>query len=187
MDPGDIIRDAILGILVGTDIDADNAAGTRRLARQQLLAQRRMAEIGKAEAVDDAAIGGQPEETRLRVACLGLRRHRADLGKAEAEPENRIDRLAILIEPGRHADRRRKRETEKVALQAGIDLDRRGRKNGEFSMRIVRRCAFSASIWKKRTVRGGKNPSRDRLIELMAIGTERQGHDVGNRPHQKVA
>ncbi len=79
----------------------------------------------EAEPVDDALVGGQPEQARARIAGLRLRRHGPDLDKAEAEPQERVRHLAMLVEAGRHADRIGKIEAEHPHRQPRI-VARRG-------------------------------------------------------------
>ena len=61
--------------------------------------------IVEAEPVDDRPVGGKPENARLRIAGLRQRRHRADLGEAEAERQQRVRHFAVLVVAGRHAER----------------------------------------------------------------------------------
>ena len=61
--------------------------------------------IVEAHAVDHGLVALQPEQPRPRIAGLRLRRHRADLDKAEAEPQQRVRHFRALVETGRHADR----------------------------------------------------------------------------------
>ena len=103
LDQLDIIGDAIGGILVGADIDADDAAEMR--ARRQPPQHRLGAVIVEAHAVDDGFVALQPEQPRPRIAGLRLRRHRADFDKAETQPQQRIRHLGALVEARRHADR----------------------------------------------------------------------------------
>ena len=103
LDQAHIVGDAVGGLLVGADIDADDAARVRRARKP---AQHRLGALAvEAEPVDHALVGGEPEQARARIARLRLRRHGADLDEAEAEPEQRIGHLGVLVEPGRHADR----------------------------------------------------------------------------------
>src|SRR5690606_32550006 len=86
-----------------TDIDADNAAA--RAARLQPFFGSRVTLIVETEAVDHRLIFGQPEDTRLGIARLRQRRDRADLGEAEAEPEQSVRHFGVLVIAGRHAER----------------------------------------------------------------------------------
>ena len=84
----DVIRDAIIGILVGADIDADDAAEMR--APGQPPQHRLRAVIVETHAVDDGLVALQPEQPRPRIAGLRLRRHRADFNEAETQPQQGI-------------------------------------------------------------------------------------------------
>ena len=82
----------------------------------------------KAEAIDDALVGLQAEDPRARVARLWPRRDGADFGKAEAQAQQDVRHLGILVEPGRHADRIGKVEPEsphRQPLVVASDADRR--------------------------------------------------------------
>ena len=61
--------------------------------------------IVEAHAVDDGFVALQPKQPRPRIAALRLRRHRADLDKAETEPQQRVGHLRALVEARGHADR----------------------------------------------------------------------------------
>ncbi len=49
--------------------------------------------------------GIEPEQPRPRIARLRLRRDAARLDEPEAEPQQRVDHLGMLVEAGRQADR----------------------------------------------------------------------------------
>ncbi len=103
LDQFDVIGDAVGGILVRADIDAEDTAKMR--APGQPPQHGFGAIIVEAHAVDHGLVALEPEQPRPRIADLRLRCHGADLDKAETEPEQRIRRLRALIEAGRHADR----------------------------------------------------------------------------------
>ena len=105
-DARNIIGDPVRAVLVGADVDADNAA--TRTAFEQALVRGGMAMVVEAQAVDHRAILAQPEQPRLVVPGLRLRGDRADLDEAEAEAQHLPGDLGILVEPGGEADRRRK-------------------------------------------------------------------------------
>ncbi len=65
----------------------------------------RFAVAVEAEPVDHAAIGFEPENARPRIAGLRQRRDGADLDKAEAQAEQRVGHLGVLVEAGRDTDR----------------------------------------------------------------------------------
>ena len=79
----------------------------------------------EAEPVDHALVARQAEQARARIAGLRQRRHRADLDEAEAEPQQRIGHLGVLVEARRHADRIGKIEPEGAHGQARIVRGRR--------------------------------------------------------------
>ena len=98
-----IVSDAVGAVLVGADIDADDAGAA--LAGGKPLFGGRVALIVEAQPVDHRFVRCQPEDARLRVAGLRQRRDRADLGKAEAEAKQRIGNLGVLVVAGGHAER----------------------------------------------------------------------------------
>ena len=69
-------------VLVGADIDADDAAPRRRAVSR--FAPPRLPAVVEAHAVDHRPVLGQPEQPRLRIARLRRGRERADLDEAEA-------------------------------------------------------------------------------------------------------
>ncbi len=97
-----IVADTVLAILVGADIDADDALPTDG---GQPPVGRLMAFIVEAKAIDDAFILDEAEDARSRIARLRLRRDRADFGKSEAEFQERFRHLGVLVETRRHAER----------------------------------------------------------------------------------
>ena len=103
LDQPHIIGDAVRRILVGPDIDADDAAGIgpRGEPVQNGFGALRI----EAEPVDDAPIGVEAKDARPRVAPLRQRRDGADFDKAKAQAQQRVRHLGILVEPRRHADR----------------------------------------------------------------------------------
>ena len=64
-----------------------------------------MALAVKAEAIDNGLVRRQPEKTRPGIARLGPRRHRPDLDEAEAQAEERIGNLGILVVAGSQTER----------------------------------------------------------------------------------
>ena len=78
-----IVGHPVGAVLVGADVDADDAGPAGALAHA--LEAALVAFIVEAEAVDDAFVGAQAEDARLRIAGLGERRDRTDLGETEAE------------------------------------------------------------------------------------------------------
>ena len=59
----------------------------------------------EAEAVDHGLVAIQPKHARTRIAHLWPRRHGADLDKAEAETQQCVRHLTMLVETGSNADR----------------------------------------------------------------------------------
>jgi hypothetical protein len=99
---GRIVADPVFGFLVGADIDADDAGLSR--ARGQPFRGGRMPLIVEAEPVDHRLVLAQPEDARSGVSGLRQRRYRADFCKAEAEPQQRVGHLGVLVEACRHAE-----------------------------------------------------------------------------------
>ena len=118
LDQPHIIGDAVGRVFVGPDIDADNAAGIgpRREPAQHGLGALRV----EAEPVDHPLIGVKAEDPRPRVAPLRQRRDGAGFDKAEAQAQQRIRHLGILVEPRRHADRIGKIQPEGAHRQAFV-------------------------------------------------------------------
>ena len=141
LDQLDVVGDAVGRILVGADIDADDAAMMR--ARREPAQHRFGAVIVEAHAVDDGLVALQPEQPRPRIAALRLRRHGADLDKAEAEPQQRVGRLRALVEARGHADRIGEIQAEGAHRQLRIvrpRLDRRQQPQAldRHAMRVLR-------------------------------------------------
>ena len=90
-----------------------------------------------------ALIARQPENPRPRIAGLRQRRHRAGFDEAEAEPQNRIDRLAVLVEPRREAERIGEIKAERFHREPRI-IRRRRRYREQPQPANRRRCAVSA-------------------------------------------
>ena len=119
LDQPHIILGAVGRVAVGADIDADDAAvvGARGEPRQH----RRRALVVEAEPVDHALVGLEPEQARPRIAGLRPRRHGADLDKAEAEAQQRVRHLRVLVEAGGDADRIGEIEPEGAHRQLARD------------------------------------------------------------------
>src|SRR5262249_39013150 len=130
---------------VGADIDADDAAALR--ACGETFQHRLLAFAVEAEPVDDPLVGIEAKQARTRIAGLRLRRHGSNLDEAEAEAQQRIGYLAILVEAGGDADRVREIQPERAHLQPRV-VHRRARQRRETQrldrerMRILRvECA----------------------------------------------
>ena len=83
----------------------------------------------------------QAEEPRARIARLRMRRHGADLGEAEAEPQDSIDGLGIFVETRSEAERIGKVKSEDIHREARVVSVRvRRRQNRQRSDRQPVRC-----------------------------------------------
>ena len=127
---GGIIGDAIGGILVGADIDADHpaAAGARGEPCQHGL----VALVVEAQPVDDGTVAHQPENARTRISRLRQGRHRADLGETETEAQKRVRHIAVLVEPGGHAERIGKADAGDRHPQPRVGLGRAAQRQAGF-------------------------------------------------------
>ena len=121
--PVDIVGDAVGGVAVGAEIDADDAAAAAAPARRRataswpsLLKPRRLM-IARCSAAGRGA---------ARIAGLRPRRHGADLDEAEAEREQRVGHLAVLVEAGGEPDRIGEIEAEKLPPEPRIAPAARG-------------------------------------------------------------
>ena len=66
---------------------------------------RRVALIVEAQPVDDRVVAATSRKMRgFGLPACGQRRHGADFGEAEAEPQHRVGHLGILVVAGGHAD-----------------------------------------------------------------------------------
>src|SRR3569623_798447 len=120
-------------------------------------------------AVDDARVLFETDLPRPRIARLRQWRDRADLDEAEAEPQQRVRHLGVLVETRRHPDRVWKVEPEGTAREyQTVRLRARHRKAAQAldgkPMRIFRielaqqgqrqmvestdHCKFSGSRWR---------------------------------------
>ena len=86
--------------------------------------RRRVSAIVEAEPIDQAVVGDEPENARLWVSCLRLRRHGADFGKSAAHAEHGIGHARIFVVACGNADRICEIETENTS---GSEADRRQR------------------------------------------------------------
>ncbi len=132
-----IVGHAVFGILVGADVDADDAAASPPGIKAPRHDSRAI--IVEAHAVDDGLVFLQPEETRRRVAGLRLRRHRSHLDEAEALPQHGIRHLGILVEARRKAERIGKVEPHERLLQQRI-AGPRGRQLRQAGERLDRQA-----------------------------------------------
>src|SRR5690606_34090916 len=95
--------EAVGAVLVGADIDADDAAAP--FARHQPPLRRLVPLIVEAQPVDDGLVLDKPENARLWVAGLRERRHGAYFGETEAQAQKRVRHFGILVVAGRDAHR----------------------------------------------------------------------------------
>ena len=180
LDQRDIVADAVGRILVGADIDADDAGKLR--ARRKSSKHGLGAVIVEAHAVDHGLVALEAEQPRPRIAALRLRRHRADLDKAEAEPQQRVRHLGVLVEARGHADRIGEIEAEGAHRELAVVGAQFGRRQ-EFQAGMARRCASSASIQRSR---GSERASKAR-ITVSAPGSHasrRRAYQILHAPHR---
>ena len=135
--PDHVVARTIGAVLVGADVHADDAASS--FSRFETRQRRRVSAIVEAEPVDQAVIGDEPEDARLWVARLRLRRHRSRFGKAAAHRQHGIGHARILVEASGDTDRIWKVETKNRLAQNRIVGSKRARMN-------VRTRALSASL-----------------------------------------
>ena len=102
----DIVGQRVGAVAVAADIDPDGPAPPG--ADPQTLDNNVETAAVEPEPVDQRAIGIESKDPRARIAGLRKRRDRADLDKAETEPQQRIGHARVLVETGRNADRVRK-------------------------------------------------------------------------------
>ena len=77
------------------------------------------AQIVEAHAVDDSARLRDAEQSRARIAGLRPGRDRAHFDEAEAERGERIDVLAVLVQPGGQTDWIGKFEPHRLHRRSG--------------------------------------------------------------------
>ena len=166
--PFDIVGDAIFRILVGADVDADDAAPPAPALEPRQ--RRRVALIVEAHAVDDGFILRQPEQARPRIADLRPWRHRADFHKAEAQRQHGVGHFGILVEAGAQGPADwESRDRTASAARPGSRVRGAGHCGIACSALIVRRCAFSASrAW--RSGRASWKPCAARLMRPSSAG-----------------
>ena len=103
LDEPHIIGNAIGCILVGADVDADDAARSRPRSEP---AQHGVGALRiKAEAIDDAGISIEPKQPRPRIATLRLWRDGADFDETEADAQQRVRHFGVFVEASGDPDR----------------------------------------------------------------------------------
>ncbi len=115
-------------VLVLADVDPEQA--TLALRTLDIAHERVDAAVVEAEPVDHRFVAGQAEHARLRVAGLRPRGHGADLDETEAQRQQCVDVLAVLVHAGGHTDRVGKGQSEQLGRQrrtrAGQQADAAG-------------------------------------------------------------
>ena len=112
-----IVGGAIGRVLVGADVDADDAP---RPAPREPRQHRGMPPVVEAQPVDQRAILDEPEHARTQITFLRPRGDSADLGKTQPHTEYGIVHSRALVEARRNAQGIRKRETAHVGRQARV-------------------------------------------------------------------
>jgi len=100
MNTARIVENTIVGILVGSDIDPDNAL---LFTHCETFVSGLMPLIVKPHAIDHRLVFTETKETGLRVARLRARRDRANFAKAEAQVQYLIGNFRIFIISGSQA------------------------------------------------------------------------------------
>src|SRR5699024_7012627 len=75
--------------------------------------------IVEAHAVEEAAVGGEAEQSRRRITGLRDRGDRADLDVSEPERPQPADAYGVLVEARRDAERGGERHTQGVDTERG--------------------------------------------------------------------
>ena len=138
-----------------------------------------------------ASSRGQAEHARARIAGLRLRHDAAELDEAEAEGEERVRHLALLVEAGREPDRVRKAAAE-APRPRGADRPRGGAPcGGEGEGPDGRaRCAVSGVEGVEQRPREGKErprSSREVRKDVAPVRAERQRlHPAHGRQRQRA-
>ena len=114
-----IVRDAVGGVLVGADVDADHALAAAALSRARA---RSKPSLLKPKRLMTAASSRRRNRRGPGVAVLRPRRQRADLDEAEAEAQHRARNLGVLVEAGG--------EAERIGKSQSQGLDRKPRIGG---------------------------------------------------------
>ena len=142
---GLIVGDAVGAVLVGADVDPDDAAaaGARSTGAGGSAS---CPSLLKPSRLITAWSAVEPENARLRISRLRQRRHRSDLGEAEAEPEQCVRHLGVLVVARRHAER--------VGKVEPGDADARAARRASVSDKAAGRSSARRST--------GRAPSPDR-------------------------
>src|SRR5690606_12639172 len=109
VDAGNVIGNPVLRGAIGTEIDARDAAAA---PRREAAGNDVRPVIVEAKPVEDRLIGLDPEHPWLRVAGLGPRRHRSGLDETEADAQEAVDGLRVLVEARGKPHRGREIEPE---------------------------------------------------------------------------
>ena len=100
------------------DVDPDRYVGP---VAGQPVGQFGGAVIVEPHPVEQGAVGGQPEQPRSRVARLGVRGDRTDLGVAETQCAPSVEPGAVFVEAGGQAQRAGEMHPEYRAGQHRVD------------------------------------------------------------------
>ena len=134
-----VVARTIGAVFVSADVHADDAASS--FSRFETRQRRRVSAIVEPEPVDQAVVGDEPEDARLRVARLRFRRHRSRFGKAAAHRQHGIGHARILVEASGDTDRIWKVEAKNRLAQNRIVGSKRARMKSaleRFQRRFVR-------------------------------------------------
>ena len=154
-------------VLVRPEVEPD---GEALRPRRETGGDRRHAVVVEAEAVDDGAVRGEPEEPRPRVARLRARCRRADLEEAEAGATRAATAVGVLVHAGGEPERVRQRK----AGERRREPRRRHRPAGAAR---ARRAAPRARARARSPGRGGGGAAAPRRsARLMRDPRARRGH-----------
>ena len=149
-DAAHVVGDAVARVLVGADIHPDDAGtpapgGKTPQCRFETVAV-------EPEPVDDRLVALQTEETRSRIARLRKRDDAAEFDKAEAERQELVWNLALLVEACRKTDGVRKPSPEELDRKPAVVGPRRtGRHERERADgEVVRRFGIEGAKHRRR-------------------------------------
>ena len=139
-----IVLGAVGRIAVGADIDADNAALVRARAASRASAAGAPSLLKPSRLITPSSASSRNRRGRGLPAC-GTRGDGADLDEAEAEPQQRVRHLGVLVEAGGQPDRIGEIEPESAHRQLAAG-PAAGRGSGiKRRALIARACASSGS------------------------------------------
>ncbi len=171
-DAGHVVGGTIDRILVGADVDADDAAAA---ARREARRDGRDAVAVEAEPVDHRLVGIEAKQPRPRIARLRLRRHAAGFDEAEPEPEQRVHHFGILVEAGREPDRIGEPQAESRNGELCVVRRRARQRRALECMQRQARAPARDRACAATARRGGRTGrSRRELREHMPVRSQRQ-------------